>query len=212
VEISDAYHLMSILEKQRPLGVFIDTALLAIDYHMWVRAINSRPGLLLVLMGDELSASDVPPIPHVKYIVKPVTDISAILEGPRPHDRLIRFNEKVEIYADDIISLQANGSSTKIVTTHGVKHYGKSLRFAEEKVRPHGFVRLSHTRVVNPFHIKEGLKVGNEYVAVMSDGERIVVTQNIHMFTRLINVFRVIENRTTQQRKPTAGSEPNAIE
>ena len=175
---------------ERPDLVFLDVQMPDLDGFDVLEAVASEwlPQVIFVTAYDEyaIKAFDVHAI---DYLLKPIEperfrkalarvtkrDLLAMLDE-RPIDRLvIRTRSKVSfIKPSEIDWIEADGKHAVLHAgreTHVVRH---TLTRLEQRLAPHGFVRVHRSAIVNVDRIKELEPwFHGEYVVILKDGTKL---------------------------------------
>jgi two-component system, LytTR family, response regulator len=175
---------------ERPDLVFLDVQMPDLDGFEVLEAVASEwlPAVIFVTAYDEyaIKAFDVHAI---DYLLKPIEpqrfrralarvtkrDLLALLDE-RPIDRLvIRTRSKVSfLKPSEIDWIEADGKRAVLHAgreTHVVRH---TLTRLEQRLAPHGFVRVHRSAIVNVDRIKELEPwFHGEYVVVLKDGTKL---------------------------------------
>lgn len=175
---------------QRPDLVFLDVQMPDLDGFDVLEAVASEwlPAVIFVTAYDEyaIKAFDVHAI---DYLLKPIEperfrkalarvtkrDLLALLDE-RPIDRLvIRTRSKVSfLKPSEIDWIEADGKHAVLHAgreTHVVRH---TLTRLEQRLAPHGFVRVHRSAIVNVDRIKELEPwFHGEFVVILKDGTKL---------------------------------------
>jgi len=176
--------------EHRPELVFLDVQMPDLDGFEVLDAVASEwlPAVIFVTAYDEyaIKAFDVHAI---DYLLKPIeperfrkalartskNDVLSLLDA-RPIDRLvIRARGKVSfLKPSEIDWIEADGKHVHLHAgrdTHVVRH---TLSGLEQRLAPHGFVRVHRSAIVNVDRIKELEPwFHGEYVVILKDGTKL---------------------------------------
>jgi len=189
-ECSGGREAVAKILAERPDLVFLDVQMPDLDGFDVLEAVASEwlPAVIFVTAYDEyaIKAFDVHAI---DYLLKPIEperfrkalarvkkrDLLALLDE-RPIDRLvIRTRSKVSfLKPSEIDWIEADGKHAVLHAgreTHVVRH---TLTRLEQRLVPHGFVRVHRSAIVNVDRIKELEPwFHGEYVVILNDGTKL---------------------------------------
>ena len=189
-ECSGGREAVEQIVAERPDLVFLDVQMPDLDGFDVLEAVASEwlPAVIFVTAYDEyaIKAFDVHAI---DYLLKPIEperfrkalarvkkrDLLALLDE-RPIDRLvIRTRSKVSfLKPSEIDWIEADGKHAVLHAgreTHVVRH---TLTRLEQRLVPHGFVRVHRSAIVNVDRIKELEPwFHGEYVVILNDGTKL---------------------------------------
>jgi len=189
-ECSGGRDAVTAILEQRPDLVFLDVQMPDLDGFDVLEAVATEwlPQVIFVTAYDEyaIKAFDVHAI---DYLLKPIEperfrralarvtkrDLLALLDE-RPIDRLvIRTRSKVSfLRPSEIDWIEADGKHAVLHAgreTHVVRH---TLTRLEQRLAPHGFVRVHRSAIVNVDRIKELEPwFHGEYVVILKDGTKL---------------------------------------
>jgi two-component system LytT family response regulator len=189
-ECSGGREAVAKILSERPDLVFLDVQMPDLDGFEVLEAVASEwlPAIIFVTAYDEyaIKAFDVHAI---DYLLKPIEperfrtalarvekrDLLAMLDE-RPIDRLvIRTRSKVSfLKPSEIDWIEADGKHAVLHAgreTHVVRH---TLTRLEQRLAPHGFVRVHRSAIVNVDRIKELEPwFHGEYVVILKDGTKL---------------------------------------
>lgn len=189
-ECSGGREAVETILAERPDLVFLDVQMPDLDGFEVLEAVASEwlPAVIFVTAYDEyaIRAFDVHAI---DYLLKPIEperfrkalarvqkrDLLAMLDE-RPIDRLvIRTRSKVSfLKPSEIDWIEADGKHAVLHAGRGSHVVRHTLTRLEQRLIPHGFVRVHRSAIVNVDRIKELEPwFHGEYVVVLKDGTKL---------------------------------------